>query len=205
VGQPKQRNPLQNHGATATRSTEQRSFVRSTHQLPYREIDGQLVSGFLLIVEVRYSPAPKYAVASWPLPNGAGVCKTMIMIALRGVLMGAVFPLTGFSEMPKAGSTPQQAIQQTPQQPVQQIPQPQSSVASIPPELIPRLHNISRDQIAAMRAMQARLSGTGRNIGDLPGATFQPGNIGPATQQLPPGVSLEMIQALAQRRQDGSG
>ena len=132
----------------------------------------------------------------------------MIMIALRGMLMGAVFPLTGFSEMPKAGSTPQQTIQQQPQQPVQQTPQPQSSPTSIPPELIPRLHNISREQLAAMRAMQARFGGTGRNIGELPGAAFQSGNVNPATQQqqqIPPGLSLEMMQALIQRRQDGSG
>jgi len=36
VGQPKQWNPLQNHGATTTRDTaEQRCFAEPTHQLPY--------------------------------------------------------------------------------------------------------------------------------------------------------------------------
>jgi len=132
----------------------------------------------------------------------------MIMMALRGMLMGAVFPLMGFSEMPRAGPAPQQAIQQTSQQPMQQTPQPQPSAAPIPPELIPRLHNLSREQITVMRAMQARFGGTGRNIGDLPGATFQSGNANPAIQQqqqIPPGLTLEMMQALIQRRQDGSG
>ena len=140
------------------------------------------------------------------------MCKMMIMLAFRGMLMGAVFPLTGFSEMPKAGSTPQQPIQQTPQQPIQQTSQPQPPVASIPPEFIPRLHNTNREQIAAMRAMQARFGGGGRSIGDLPGVTFQSGNVNPATQQqqqqqqqIPPGLSLEMMQALIQRRQDGGG
>ncbi|KAF9650243.1 hypothetical protein BDM02DRAFT_3268153 [Thelephora ganbajun] len=162
----------------------------------------------------------KYAVASWPLPNGAGVRKTMIMTTLRGMLMGAVFPLTGFSEMPKAGSVPQQPIQQsgqqTLQQPAQQTSQTQLSTTSIPPELTPRLHNISRDQIAMIRAMQARFGGTGRNtglsltgnVGDLPGSTFQSGTVNSATQQhhqIPTGVSLEVMQALMQHKQDGSG
>ena len=136
----------------------------------------------------------------------------MIMIALKGMLMGAVFPLTGFSEMPKAGSAPPQVIQQSrqqmPQQPVQQTPQSQLSAASIPPELIPRFNNLSREQLVMVRAMQARLGGTGRNVGDFPGGTFQPGNVNLVAQQqqqIPPGVSLEMMQALIQRRQDGSG
>jgi hypothetical protein len=134
--------------------------------------------------------------------------------------MGAAFPLTGFSEMPKAGSVTQQPVQQSGQQalqqPVQQTPQPQPPATSIPPELIPRMHNISRDQIAIIRAMQARFGGTGRNIGppvppnigDLPGAMFQPGTVNQTTQQhqqIPPGLSLEMMQALMQRKQDGSG
>lgn len=134
--------------------------------------------------------------------------KTMVMLAFRGILMGAVFPLTGFSELPKAASAPQQAIQQTPQQPIHQTPQPQPSTTSISPELVPRLHNISREQIAMMRAMQARLGGAGGSVGGLPGATFQSGGVNPATQQqqqIPPGLSLEMMQALIQRRQDGSG
>ena len=116
--------------------------------------------------------------------------------------MGAVFPLTGFTEMPKAGSTPQQPVQQSGQQslqqPVQQALQPQLSATSIPPELIPRLHNINRDQM--IRAMQARSGGTG--------AMFQPGTVNPVIQQhqqIPSGLSLEMIQALMQRKQDGGG
>jgi hypothetical protein len=144
----------------------------------------------------------------------------MIMIALRGMLMGAVFPLTGFSEMPKAGSVPQQVAQQsgqqTLQQPVQQTPQPQPSATSIPPELVPRLANISRDQMAMIRAMHARLGGTGRNVGppvpgnagDLSVSMFQPGTANPAAQQHqqnPSGISLEMMQALLQRKQDGGG
>jgi len=161
-----------------------------------------------------------YAVASWPLPNGAGLRKMMIMIALRGMLMGAVFPLTGFSEMPKVGSAPQQLVQQsgqqTSQQPTQQIPQPQLSATSIPPEHIPRLHNISHNQMAMMRAMQARFGGAGRNmgppvsgnIGDLPGAIHQSGTVNPVAQQhpqIPSGLSLEMMQALIQRKQDSGG
>lgn len=153
--------------------------------------------------------------ASWPLPNGAGVRKTIIMIALRGMLMGAVFPLTGFSEMPKAGPAPQQPAQQsgqqTLQQPSQQIPQSQLSAASIP-----RLHNISRDQMAMIRTMQARFGGAGRNngplvtgnAGDLSGSIFQPGASNPVAQQhqqIPSGISLEMMQALMQRKQDGGG
>jgi len=146
--------------------------------------------------------------------------KTMIMIALRGMLMGAVFPLTGFSEMPKAGSVPQQPIQQsgqqTLQQPVQQTPQSQLSGMPIPPELVPRLHNISRDQMAIIRAMHARFGGAGRNagppvagnVGDLPGSIFPSGTTNPVAQQhqqIPPGISLEMMQALLQRKQDGGG
>ena len=144
----------------------------------------------------------------------------MIMIALRGVLMGAVFPLTGFSEMPKVGSVPQQLgqqmlqQQQQQQQPVQQAMQPQPSAAQVPPD--PRLHTISREQIAIMRAMQARFGGSGRNIGppvpgtigELPGAGFQSGTTNPAAQQhhqIPSGLSLEVMQALIQRKQDGSG
>lgn len=142
----------------------------------------------------------------------------MVLTALRGVLMGAVFPLTGFSEMPKAGSVTQQPAQQPGQQALQQAAQqtPQLPATSVPSELIPRLHNISRDQIAVIRAMQARLGGAGRNIGppvpgtmgDLPGATFQPGTVNPAGQQhqqIPSGLSLEMMQALMQHKQDGSG
>ena len=120
----------------------------------------------------------------------------MIMISIRGMLMGVVFPLTGFNEMPKAVSIPQQPVQQPLQQPVQQTPQPQLSATSIPPELTPRLHNISRDQI--IRAMQARSGGAG--------AMFQPGTVNPvAQQQIPSGLNLEMMQALMQRKQDGGG
>jgi len=142
----------------------------------------------------------------------------MIMIPLRGALMGAVFPLTGFSEMPKAGPAPQQPVQQpgqTTQQPAQQTQQPQVSAASIPPELMPRPHNI-HDQMAMIRAMHARFGGTGRNIGlpvsgnvgGLPGTTSQSGIVNPVTQQhqqLPSGLNFEMMQTLMQRRQDGSG
>jgi len=142
----------------------------------------------------------------------------MIMIALRGMLMGAVFPLTGFSEMPRVGTVPQQPVQQsgqqTLQQPVQQVPQSQIPATPISPELIPRLHNISREQIAMIRAMQARFGGTGRNIGppvtgnvgDLPTSIFQSGATNPVAQQhqqIPSGFSLEMMQALMQRKQDG--
>lgn len=50
MGQSKQRNPLQGHGATATgNTTEQRGFVESTYQLARGEIDGQPVSGLTLI------------------------------------------------------------------------------------------------------------------------------------------------------------
>ena len=112
------------------------------------------------------------------------------MIALRGMLMGAVFPLTGFSEMPKGGSVPQQPIQQPGQQ--QSAPQPRLSATSIPPEFIPRLHNISHDQLAMFRAMQTRLAG-----GTNPVAQQH--------QQIPSGISLEVMQALMQRKQDGSG
>ena len=156
--------------------------------------------------------------ASWPLPNGAGVRKTIIMIALKGMLMGAVFPLTGFTEMPRAGSVPQQLGQQSGQQTLQQPvqPQPQLSATSIPPELVPRLHNISRDQMAMIRAMHARFGGVGRNagppvtgnVGDLPGSTFPSGTdnqVAQQHQQIPSGVSLEMMQALLQRKQDGGG
>ena len=131
----------------------------------------------------------------------------MIMISLRGMLMGAVFPLTGFSEMPKAGSVPQQLVQQpgqqTIQQPAQQTPQPQ-------------LHNISRDQMAIIRAMHARFGGAGRNagppvtgnVGDLQGSIFPSGtanSVAQQHQQIPSGISLEMMQALLQRKQDGGG
>ena len=134
----------------------------------------------------------------------------MIMIPLRGMLMGAVFPLTGFYEMPKAGFVPQlqQPGQHTPQQPAQQTPQPQLSTTSIPPELIPRLHNISHDQMAMLRAMHARFGGAGRNVGGLPGAISQSGAVNPVAQQhqqIPSGISPEMIQALMQRKQDGGG
>lgn len=130
----------------------------------------------------------------------------MILIALRGMLMGAVFPVTGFVEMPKTASLPQQP---TFQQPIQLAPQPQQPATSIPPELIPRL---SRDQIAVIRAMQARLGATGRNIGppitgnigDLPGSTPQSGTTNPAHHhQIPSGISPEMMRALMQRKQDG--
>lgn len=140
--------------------------------------------------------------------------KMMIMIALRGVLMGAVFPLTGFSEIPKAGPAPQSG-QQTSQQPVQQTAQPQLSATSIPPELIPGLRNISRDQMAMIRAMHARFGGAGRNIGppvtgnvgDLSGSIFRSGTANPVGQhqQIPPGISPEMMQAFMQRKQDGGG
>ena len=149
----------------------------------------------------------KYAVASWPLPNGTGVRKTMIMLAVGRVLMGAVFPLTGFTEMPKAGFVPQQLVQQpgqqTPQQQVQQISQ--LSMPSIPPELIPRLQ--------MYRAMQARGGATGRNVGppftgtfgDLPGSTPQPGTANSIQQhqQVPSAINFDMMQALMQRKQDG--
>ena len=142
----------------------------------------------------------------------------MIMIALRGVLMGAAFPLTGFSEVPKAGSAAQQlgqqSGQQTSQQLIQQTPQPQLSATSIPPELIQRLPNIGREQMAMIRAMQARFGGTGRNIGlqaagnvgEPPGSIFQPGTANPVTQQhqqIPSGIGPEMMQAFVQRKQDG--
>ena len=141
----------------------------------------------------------------------------MVMTALRGMLMGAAFPLTGFSELPKAGSTPQQLGQQsgqpTSQQLIQQTP---LSAASIPPELIQRLPNISREQVAMIRAMHARFGGTGRNIGlqaagnvgESPGSTFQPGTANPVTQQhqqIPSGIGPEMMQAFVQRKQDGGG
>ena len=133
----------------------------------------------------------------------------MVMLVVGKALMGAVFPLTGVTEMPGAGPISQQSVQQpgqqTVQQPVQQIMQPQQSATSIPPELIPRLQMI--------RAMQARLGATGRNIGppftgnvgDFPGSAPQPGTTNPAQQhqQVPQGISLEMVQALMQRRQDG--
>jgi hypothetical protein len=134
----------------------------------------------------------------------------MIMLAVGRMLMGAVFPLTGFTEIPKAGSVSRQLVQQpgqqTLQQPVQQIAQPQLSVASIPPELIPRLQ--------MMRAMQARFGVTGRNVGppftgnvgDFSGSTPQPGIINPIQQhqQVPTsGINFEMMQALMQRKQNG--
>ena len=154
---------------------------------------------------------PKYAVGSWPLPNGTGMRRTMIMITLRGMLMGAAFPVTGFSEMPKAGfisqqqaqQQAQQLVQRALQQPAQQTPQQQLSGMSIPLELIPRLHNISRDQM--IRAMQARSGAAGGNLGGLAGAMFQPGTVNGVAQQLPPGLSLEMMQAFMQRKQDGGG
>ena len=141
----------------------------------------------------------------------------MIMIALRGMLMGAVFPLTGFSEMPKAGSVQQQLAQQPGQQTLQQqTPQPQLSATSISPELAPRLQNISRDQMAMIRAMHARFGGAGRNaglpatgnVGDLPSSMFPSGTANPVAQQhqqIPPGISFEMMQALLQRKQEGGG
>jgi len=127
--------------------------------------------------------------------------------------MGAAFPLTGFSEMPKAtGSVPQQFAQrsgqQTLQQPSQQIPQSQPS--------IPRLNNISPEQMAMIRNMHARLSATGGNVGppvpgnpgDLQGQAFQPGAVNPVVQQhqqMQMGINLEMMQALMQRKQEGGG
>lgn len=145
----------------------------------------------------------KYAVAGWPLPNGSGVRRTMVMFSTKRMLIGAVFPLTGFTEMPKAGSASQQQVQQqAPQQPVQQVVQPQPSMPPIPQELIPRLQMI--------RAMQVRLGAAGRNVGppftgnfgDVPGSTPQPGTANPIQQhqQVP---SLEMMQALMHRKQDG--
>lgn len=137
------------------------------------------------------------------------------MSAFRGVLMGAAFPLTGFSEVPQGRSVPQSG-QQTFQQPVQQIPQPQQPMTPIPPGFLgpPRVHNISREQMAIIRAMQARITGAGRvggltgtgNIGDLPGSAFQAGTtnpVGQQHQQIPPGITLEMMQALIQRKQEG--
>ena len=136
--------------------------------------------------------------AGWPLPNGAGVRKTLIMTAVNGMLMGAVFPLTGFSEMPKGGPAPQQLVQQ----PVQQAIPSQLSATSIPPELIPRLQ--------MLRAMQARGNlgppFTG-NVGDYPGLPMQPGIANPAQQQqqIPQGINFDMMQmqALMRRQQDG--
>lgn len=143
--------------------------------------------------------------------------KTLIMFALRGVLMGAAFPLTGFSEVPKGGAVPQSG-QQALQQPVQQISQPQQPMTSIPPGFLgpPRMRNISHEQMAMIRAMQARFAGAGRgagltgtgNVGDLPGPMFQPGTANPAGQQhqqIPPGISLEMMQALMQQRKQEGG
>lgn len=114
--------------------------------------------------------------------------------------MGAVFPLTGFTEMPKAGSVPQQPVQQpglqTLQQQVQQLAQPQ----------------LSMPQVQMMKAMQARLGTTGRNVGspftgnvsEFPGSTPQPGTTNTAQyhQQVPPGINLEAMQAFIQRKQD---
>lgn len=120
----------------------------------------------------------------------------MIMTAATGSLVGAVFPLTGFSGMPKAGPIPQQSGQQPGfQQQVQQTAQPQLSATSIPPELIPKLQ--------MFRAMQARLGATGRtNV--FPGSTPQPGATNTAQQHgIPAGINLEMMQALMQRKQDG--
>jgi hypothetical protein len=112
--------------------------------------------------------------------------------------MGAVFPLTGFTEIPNAESVSQQSIQP----PAQQLTQ---SQLTIPPELIPKLQHI--------RAMRARFVAAGGvlgqpltgNPGDLPGSTPQPGTVNPAQQQpqIPSGINLEMMQALTQRRQDG--
>lgn len=137
---------------------------------------------------------PKYAVASWLLPNGGGVRRTMIMTAATGSLVGAVFPLTGFTGMPQAGPISQPVQQPGFQQPTQQTTQPQLSAASIPPELIPRLQ--------MMRAMQARLGATGRN---MPGSMLQPGATNTTQQhgQIPSGTNFEMMQALMQRKQDG--
>lgn len=129
----------------------------------------------------------------------------MIMLAVKGMLMGAVFPLMGFTEMPKAGPILQQPVQQSGrqvlQQPVQQMTQAQLS--AIPPEF----------QLQMIRAMHARLGTTGRNvgppftgnIGELPGSTPQPGTTNRAHQhqQIPSGINLEMMQALMQRKQDG--
>lgn len=146
--------------------------------------------------------------ASWPLPNGAGVRKMMIMLAAGRMLLGAVFPLTGFTEMPKAGSVSQlvpQPGQQMLQQPVQQTMQPQPSVMSIPPELVPKLQ--------MYRAMQARFGAAGRNVGlpftgnvgDFLGSLPHSGTTNPTQQhqQLPSGINLDMIQALIHRKQDG--
>ena len=126
----------------------------------------------------------------------------MIMLAIGGMLIGAVFPLTGFTEMPRAGagSVSQQPIQQSEQQmlqqPIQQITQPQPSAMSYPPELKMQMY----------RVMQARLGATGRNIGpaftgnvgDFPGSTPQPGITNQAQQ-----YNLELMQALMQRKQNG--
>ena len=128
--------------------------------------------------------------------------------------MGAAFPLTGFSEVPQGGSVLQSG-QQTLQQPVQQISQPQQPMSPIPPGFgPPRIRNISHEQLAMIRAMQARIAGAGRgagltgtgNIGDLPSSTFQAGTtnpVGQQHQQIPLGISLEMMQALMQRKQEG--
>jgi hypothetical protein len=134
------------------------------------------------------------------------------MFALRGVLMGAAFPLTGFIEMPKGGPVPQPG-QQTLHQTVQQ---PQQPITPIPSGFLgpPRIRNVSHEQMAMIRAVQARIAGAGRgagftgtgNIGDLPGSIFQAGTtntVGQQHQQIPPGISLEMMQALMQRKQEG--
>lgn len=134
----------------------------------------------------------------------------MAMISASNMLIAAVFPLTGFTEMPKEPPVSQQQVQQPGQhmlqRPVQQMTQPQLSAASIPPELIPGLQ--------MMRAMQARSGATGRgagppftgNVSEFPSSTPQPGTTGPAQQQpqqIPSGINLEMMHAFMRRNQEG--
>jgi len=101
--------------------------------------------------------------------------------------MGAVFPLTGFTEMPKAGSVSQQPVQQpgqqTVQQPVQQIMQPQLS-ANVHPT---RTHPETADELGLCRPGSVqrgeRWAAFYRKRGDFPGSTPQPGTTKPAQQQ----------------------
>jgi len=83
---------------------------------------GSLLIGPLLNSVVRSPSLVReifvFSAARWQLPSGAGVRRTMIMLAVGRTLMGAVFPLTGFTEMPKAGSVSQQPVQQPGQQAV---------------------------------------------------------------------------------------
>lgn len=181
----------QNNGVLCKITAQRRPETPLNNEILWNQLVGSL------------SEKSMYAVAGWLLPNGAGLRKTMIMIAAKGMLMGAAFPLTGFSEMPKAGLVPQQQVQQPgQQQPGQKTNQQQLSATFITPEIMQR--------VQMMRAMQARLGATGRsigppftgNVGDFSGSSLQPGTTNPA-QQHPSGMYPEFMQALIQRKQDG--